>query len=214
MLKYLLFDVDDTLYHPSAGVWPAIGERINQYMIERLHIPPAEVGARRAHYFQVFGTSLNGLMREYDVDRLDFLKFVHDFPLEHHLQPDPALRGMLARLPLTKVLFTNADAAHARRVTQALGVERFFSRTIDIVALDFVNKPDPQAYTKALALLGAQAAECLFADDQTRNLRPAREAGLITVLVSETDSPIGVDYHIHNILGLERIVAGLLGQQW
>ena len=41
----LLFDLDDTLYAAECGLWPAIGQRITQYMIERLGLPPASVGA-------------------------------------------------------------------------------------------------------------------------------------------------------------------------
>jgi len=216
MLRIAFFDLDDTLYPASSGLWDAIGERITQYMIERVGLPPARVGALRDQYFKVYGTTLSGLRLEHGVDADDYLAYVHALPLADYLQPNPALGGMLARLPMTKVIFTNADAAHAQRVLQHLEIGRHFARIVDIRALGFVGKPDPQAYTAALALAGARGAECLFVDDAARNLLPARASGMLTVLVNGKEQhrrpPPGADYVVGDVLGLERIVASVRGQ--
>lgn len=215
MLRYLLCDLDETLYTRQTGLWPAIGERINLYMVERLGLNPKEVPALREHYLGAFGTTLNGLLQDYKIDPAEYLAYVHDLPLENYLQRDPALNGMLARLPLTKVIFTNADEPHARRVLEHLGVTHHFERIIDIRALEFYSKPDPRAYAIALQLLNAQAGECLYADDARRNLQPAHALGMITVWVGEhhADGTLeGVDYHVPTLLGLERVLAGLTGQ--
>lgn len=215
MLRYLLFDLDATLYADQTGLWAAIGERISQYMIEHLRLPPQDVPALREHYFGTYGTTLNGLLHDYEVNPADYLAYVHDLPLEQYLQPDPALNGMLARLPLPKAIFTNSDEPHVRRVLDCLGVTRHFTHIIDIHALNFINKPDVRAYTRALELLNVEPGECLFADDAPRNLLPAHGLGMITVLVGEAAGsapPQEIDYQIPNVLGLERIVAGLMGQ--
>ncbi len=214
MLRYFLCDLDETLYGPETGLWVALRERINRYMLERLQIPPETVPLLRESYYLRYGTSLTGLQHDYQVDAGDYLTYVHDLPLADFLQPSPALNAMLARIPLQKIIFTNADAPHAQRVLNQLGIARRFSRIIDIHTLEFVNKPRPEAYTRALQRIGAQANECLFADDALRNLLPARELGMLTVLVggAHAPSPNSVDYHIPNILGLERVVAGLFGQ--
>jgi putative hydrolase of the HAD superfamily len=214
MLRFALFDLDDTLYPPSTGLWEAIGERINLYMIERLNMEPREARLRRDGYLLSFGTTLNGLRHDFNIDPADYLAFVHDLPLADYLPPDPALNGMLARLPLTKVIFTNADAPHAERVLNCLGVARHFQHIFDIHALDFVNKPDPRAYARVLELLKAQPPECVFAEDSRRNLLPARELGMLTVWVTPNGSPDGVDYQIASVLQLERVLAGVIGQTW
>jgi putative hydrolase of the HAD superfamily len=205
MLRVALLDLDDTLYAADNGLWGAIGQRINRYMIERLRLPVEAVPALRRQYFERFGATLNGLRAEHNVDTRDYLAFVHAVPLEDYLQPNPALDAMLARLPHEKVIFTNADAAHARRVIERLGIARHFSTIVDIEALDFISKPDPRAYDRALALLGARAAECVFADDGARNLAPARALGMLTVLVDAAQPPAvsGVDLVIPSILDLE-----------
>jgi putative hydrolase of the HAD superfamily len=212
MLRYALFDLDDTLYPSSTGLWDAIGDRINRYMIERVGLDPAEVTERRHRYLDAFGTTLNGLRHDFGIDPEDYLVFVHDLPLERYLQSDPALNAMLARLPLTKAVFTNSDVPHTRRVLERLGVARHFKQIIDIHALGFVNKPEPAAYARALELLSAKPAECVFVEDSRRNLLPARALGMLTVLVGNAPSSDGVDFVIPSVLGLERILAGMMGQ--
>lgn len=216
MLRYLLFDLDETLYTPQTGLWDAIGERITLYMRERLGLSPEAAEALRLRYRQQYGVALAGLLAEYTISADDYLAYVHDLPLPDYLKPDPQLSAMLARLPLPKAILTNADADHARRVLEQLGIARHFGQIIDIRALGFVNKPRPEAYERALALINAQAPECVLIDDLPQNLAPAHALGFITILVSHGRGngrpPAGVDYQVENILGVERIIAGLIGQ--
>jgi putative hydrolase of the HAD superfamily len=215
MLRFALFDLDDTLYASQCGLWAAIGARIDLYMVERLGIAPEATGAARKHYLETFGTTLNGLRREHEIDPREFLSFVHDVPLSNYLSASAALDAMLARLPLTKAVFTNADEPHARRVLDCLGIAHHFSQIIDIHRLAFINKPDTRAYEQALAVIGARPEECVFIDDAVRNLRPAHGLGLLTVLVGPDQGPLpaGVDYRIETILQLEDVLASLDGER-
>ena len=36
----IFFDLDDTLYSPDTGIWSAIRERMNQYMLLRMKLDP------------------------------------------------------------------------------------------------------------------------------------------------------------------------------
>ncbi|MBI5051762.1 MAG: pyrimidine 5'-nucleotidase [Chloroflexi bacterium] len=209
MLRFFLFDVDDTLYPSNIGLWDVIGERITTYMIERVGVDPRVVNELRKSYLENFGTALNGLRHDYGIDVDDYLQYVHDLPLDRYLNPDPALDAMLSRLPLQKIVFTNSDAAHSMRVMNRLGVAHHFSRVIDIRALEFTNKPDPLAYQKVLAMLNATADECIFADDALRNLRPAKAIGMTTILVNNDLSLDGVDYKVRSVLEVEEIVESL-----
>lgn len=217
MLRYALFDLDDTLYSSQTGLWRAIKQRIHLYLIERMGFRPDEAARLREHYLATFGTTLGGLRQEFKVDIEDYLTFVHDLPLADYLRPDPALNGMLARLPLTKIIFTNSDAAHVGRVLEHLGITQRFVQIIDIYALEFVNKPDPHAYTRALSLIPAQPDECVFIEDSRRNLIPAQALGMLTVLVGHHATPDGLEgitYQIPEVLSLERVLAGVIGQKW
>ncbi len=206
MLRYLLCDLDNTLYPPDNGLWHAIGRRIDLYMIERLGYRPDEVSRWRKDYLDTFGTTLNALRHHYGIDPFDFLEYVHDLPLEQYLRSAPELDRMLGRLNLHKVIFTNADAPHAERVLGHLGIAHHFERIIDIQALEFQNKPDHAAYRKAMQFLAARPEECLFADDSLPNLLPARELGMLTVLVGDCDQSAGVDFQIRRITDLEDLL--------
>lgn len=195
--RTLLLDLDDTLYPANSGLWEAIGERINRFMIEVVGIDPAEASALRQVYFERYGTSLNGLRLHHGIDPFAYLRFVHNLPLEHYLSPDPGLRRMLQGLSIPPVIFTNADAAHARRVLTVLGVDDLVSQIVDIVALEWVNKPRPEAYRRALELCRqADPGACLVVDDQLRNLLPAAAIGMGTVLVGPTQRVDGIDHAI------------------
>jgi putative hydrolase of the HAD superfamily len=160
-----------------------IGRRMNQYMSERLGIPEDKVREIRDSLLESYGTTLNGLRRRCEVDPDDFLSFVHDIPLERFIGRDESLDQMLAALPLRKIVFTNADARHARRVLSRLGVLRRFEAIVDIHLVEFCNKPDPRAYRTALEFAGVRPEECVLLEDYPPNIQTAKAMGITTVLV-------------------------------
>jgi putative hydrolase of the HAD superfamily len=204
----LVFDLDDTLYAQDCGLWNAIGQRINLFMIERLGMPAAEVPARRAAYFQTFGTTLNGLIKDYQVDPAEYLDFAHDLRLEDFIHPDPDLDAMLSALPAGKSIFTNADAKHAARVLDRLGIARHFDSILDIWGMKFVNKPQDAAYQVLLGQLGAQAQECAFIEDSLVNLRPARAVGMKTIWIHPSEMSDEVDSVVRKVYEVEAVVSG------
>jgi putative hydrolase of the HAD superfamily len=183
----------------------AIGQRINQYMIERLGVKQEEVSTVRDNFLKDFGTTLNALRRYYPVDPHEFLEFVHDIPLDRHLQYDATLARMLESLKLRKIIFTNADAKHARRVLARLGILHCFESIIDIHLLEFVNKPYRRAYLKALDFAVVRPDECVMIEDSPVNIAPARALGMTTVLVGDTSKSDGAHYHIERITDFEEL---------
>jgi putative hydrolase of the HAD superfamily len=188
----LFFDLDDTLYPNSSGLWQAIRARMGEYMAERLGLPREQIPELRRMYFQTYGTTLRGLQIHHQVDADDYLEYVHDLPLHEYLQPAPGLRATLLSLPQSRWIFTNADADHARRVLAVLDLADCFTGIIDVRAIAFACKPEPVAYQRALALAGnPQPAGCVFFDDSSSNLAAAAELGFKTVLVGPVPQPPG-----------------------
>ena len=208
-LQCIFFDLDNTLYPRSCGLMRTIGERINLYMIERLGIQPADVSRMRDDFLRSFGTTLNALRRFYDVDPDEYLDFVHDIPISRYLQYEPELDQMLERMQTRKIVFTNADAKHARRVLSRLGILRHFESIIDIHLLDFVNKPARRAYFTALDFASVRPEVCLLVEDSLVNVIPAKELGMTTVLVGEETHSHGAHHHIGRITDLENIITSL-----
>jgi pyrimidine 5'-nucleotidase len=182
----LFFDLDETLYPTSSGLWSAIRERINAFMQERMGFPPEQIEVLREQFFREYGTTLRGLQVNYTVDMDEYLAFVHNVPLEAHLHPDPELRSVIEALPARKFIFTNADSAHANRVLDVLGLQGLFDGILDAHTLAPYCKPMPESFELALQAAGSpDPCTCALLDDQVRITRAARSLGLYTILVGK-----------------------------
>lgn len=179
----LFFDLDDTLYPSSTGLWPAIKDRMNLYMIERLGIPECDVPFLREQYFKMYGTTLRGLEERHQVDKEDFLAFVHDLPLQSYLRPDPIVRQVIASLPTRNLIFTNADVPHARRVLAALQLDDLFDMVVDVTAVSPYCKPMPESFAIAMDLADEpDPRKCVMIDDLPRTTRAALNVGMASLL--------------------------------
>ena len=182
----LFFDLDDTLYPASTGLWHAIKDRMNMFMRDRLCIPEADIPALREKYFKTYGTTLRGLQQHHQVDTADYLAYVHDLPLQDFLTPNPVLRDVLASLPSRKLIFTNADVPHAQRVLAALQLEGLFDAIVDVNAVSPYCKPMPESFEIALKIAGeSDPARCVMIDDLPRTTHAARNYGLFGILYGQ-----------------------------
>ena len=111
-----IFDLDNTLYPPSARLFDLIDDRMGAFIMRLLGCDAEEARRVQKGYFHDHGTTMAGLMRHHGVDPEDFLADVHAIALDR-LAVDARLRAGLARLPGRKLVFTNADADYAARVT-------------------------------------------------------------------------------------------------
>ena len=185
----VFFDLDDTLYPASCGLWHAIKERMNIYMRERMGFAPDDVPRLREKYFREYGTTLRGLQANHKMDVDDFLAFVHDLPLRDYLTPDPTLRSIIASLPTRNLIFTNADVSHTRRVLAALELENLFDAIVDVNQVAPYCKPMPESFKIALAAADeTDPACCVMIDDIHRTTRAARDFGLFAILYGQ-DAP-------------------------
>jgi putative hydrolase of the HAD superfamily len=206
MFRFLIFDLDETLYPRQAGLMQEIGVRINRYLIENLHLPPEQANELRKRYYNQHGTALRGLVVERpDVNPEDYLHFVHDIPLTDYIEPDPALAEMLRAIPLTKVIFTNATVEHAQNVLNVLGIADQFADIIDVRRVEYVSKPNVEAYERLLKILQARGDECILVEDAARNLLPGKGLGMTTILVDSGDCA-GVDYCVPDILAVKAVI--------
>lgn len=179
----IFFDLDDTLYPSSTGLWAAIKDRMNTYMCERLGIPEKEVPQLREQYFKMYGTTLRGLQERHNVDAGDFLAFVHDLPLNAYLTPNPILRNVIASLPTRKLIFTNADVNHARRVLAALELDDLFESIVDVNAVAPYCKPMLESFAIAMELADEpDPRKCVVIDDLPRTTRAALSVGMASLL--------------------------------
>jgi putative hydrolase of the HAD superfamily len=205
----IIFDLDNTLYPRHSGLLQEIGHRIQTWLCDHLVWSWEEAQAKRREYYDRYGTTLGGLIAQHDVDVHDYLRFVHDVPVEAYLAPDPALGHMLGTIPLRKAIYTNAPSEYGRRVLQVLGVSGKFEQLIGIEEVGLRNKPYRDAFERALALLGVEGPDCIIVEDSVRNLRPAKALGLTTILV-DAQPDEHVDFAVESVLEVGPLVGALM----
>ena len=206
-LNTIFFDLDSTLYPESCGLWQAIRERIDQYLELRMGFPIEQIPTMRQEFLIKHGTTLRGLQIHYDIDPIDYLKYVHDLPLKNYLRPDPYLRKMLLSIPHRRWVFTNSDAPHANRVMKILGITDCFEGMVDVLAMHPLCKPQPAAYTFALEHAGVRNPDtCALIDDSIRNLTTAHDMGFFTVLIGQNGQHENVDRSLTNLHDLPQVI--------
>lgn len=191
-----LFDLDNTLYPPEAEFMSLIEGRMTRFVARETGLPPNEAYALQKTYLHEHGTTLAGLMAHHGVDPEAFLEEVHDVSMAS-LVPDPALRAAIAGLPGRRLVFTNGDRRHAERVLAKLQLDDLFEATFHIALADYIPKPHPQTFARMVEAHDVEPRRTAFFEDQARNLAPAFDLGMTTVLVGPAalDPPQAFVHH-------------------
>ena len=179
-----LFDLDNTLYPPSSGYLLAIEERIKQYFMRLTGLPAEEAWAVQKRYLEEGGSAVPGLIANHNADPHEFLRDVHDVPLDL-LAPDLELQHAIARLPGRRLVFTNGSEWHAMRVLERLEFADLFDEVFHTEAAGLIAKPDPRAFDALIAAHAVVPATTAFFEDRAVNLKPAAALGMTTVLVGD-----------------------------
>ena len=117
-----VFDLDNTLYPPSARLFDQIEQRMTHWVMTALNVDEQRADYLRRHYWHTYGTTLAGLMREHDLDPGPYLHEVHEISFDA-LIPDPLLAARIAALPGRRIIYTNGTAPYAEKVIAARGFQ-------------------------------------------------------------------------------------------
>jgi putative hydrolase of the HAD superfamily len=188
-----VFDLDNTLYPPECALFDQIEVKMTRYVMRELGVDRKRADYLRDHYWQTYGTTLSGMMREHDIDPMPYLFDVHDISLEHVPQ-DLTLRSHIQSLPGRKLVYTNGSEFHADRVLEARGLTGIFDAVYGIEHSEFHPKPSVEAYDSIIARDGFQSNTAAMFEDDHRNLRVPHDIGMRTVLVG----PEVKEDHIHH----------------
>lgn len=189
-----IFDLDHTLYPPSARLFDLIEVRMTAWIMQAARVDRAEADRLRLHYWQTYGTTLTGLMREHDVDPAPYLTDVHDISMDS-LTPDPQLATSIAALPGRKLVYTNGCAPYAERVLAARGLTGLFEGIYGVEHAGYLPKPERAAFDCIFDLASVIPTRAAMFEDDPRNLKAPYDMGLQTVHVGLTRPD---DAHVHH----------------
>lgn len=177
-----LFDLDNTLYPEESGFMGQVEGRMTDFVAKVTGLPRDEAFVLQKKYLAEHGLTLRGLMLNHGVDPADFHALFHDLSLEL-LAQDQDLVSALSQLPGRRFIFTNADDKHAERVLAHLGLTHLFDDVFHIHSFGFTPKPDPLGFQRMIDAHAITPAATAFFEDSERNLKPAFDLGMTTVLV-------------------------------
>ena len=123
-----VFDLDNTLYPPSARLFDQIEQRMTDWVMTALNVDRRRADHLRKHYWHTYGTTLAGLMREHDLD------------------PGPLLAARIAALPGRRIIYTNGTAPYAEKVIAARGLSGLFDAVYGVEHAQYLPKPERAAY--------------------------------------------------------------------
>ncbi|MAU38681.1 MAG: pyrimidine 5'-nucleotidase [Rhizobiales bacterium TMED94] len=184
LIKTWIFDLDNTLYPPEENIFSQIDQKMTSFIADNLKISNEEAFNIQKQNFIDHGTTLAGFMNSGN-DKIDpdkFLEFVHDINL-NSLQEDNNLRKILLLLPGKKYIFTNGTKKHAENVLKKLNLENIFQSIFGIKEANYLPKPNLETYNLFLKTYKIDPKTSIMFEDMGRNLIPAKELGMKTVLL-------------------------------
>ncbi|MEA3403311.1 MAG: pyrimidine 5'-nucleotidase [Armatimonadota bacterium] len=202
----ILFDLDNTLYHPDCGLLEAGDEMITDFIVQRLGLDREEADSLRLRTWRQYGATARGLEVEHGVPQREFFAgSVERVSIERYVQPDPDLAAMLSRLPQRLYIFTNSTRRYAEWVLEALGVTSHFDRIFDIEFANGRPKPHCGCYERVAEEVGLPPGRIAILEDTEPNLEPATELGMVTIKVGPPP-PRGEHLFLPDVLQLPQLL--------
>ena len=81
-IKYWIFDLDNTLYSGKTKVFEQVDKKMSKYISDKLNISEKEAKKVQKNYFYKYNTTLNGMIKNHNIDANEFLEFVHDIDID------------------------------------------------------------------------------------------------------------------------------------
>jgi len=207
-IRAWVFDLDNTLYPPSARLFDQIEVRMTDWVMQTLDVDRPEATRLRGHYRALYGTTLAGLMREHAIDPAPYMTHVHDITLDL-LAVDTALATRIAALPGRRIVYTNGSKPYAERVINARGLSGLFDAVYGVEHAGFRPKPEREAFETVFTADGLNPAEAVMFEDDARNLAAPHAMGMRTVHVAPlAEHAPHIHYHTDDLTGfLGRLTA-------
>ena len=182
---FWIFDLDNTLYDITLGVFKKISKRMTKFIINEFELDEDKAKTLQKEMFLKYGLTLRGLIVEKKINPDRFLNYVHD--VDHpELERDNELISLLKNLNGKKYIYTNAPYSHAKKILNVLGAFDLFDDILDIKKTDYIPKPDLTSFEimqRKFGISFKNVKKSIFIEDTVKNLKPAKQIGMSTVWI-------------------------------
>ncbi len=214
-IQAIFFDISDTLYknaelekaYPQKAVeLIATTRNISENEAQQLFDEAAEKIKTKVNHITKVGT-----MAELGFSRAQVHAAFCTVRPQEYLKEDKVLSSIISQLAQHYRLgiISNLKKAHMLEVFKALGLSlEWFTL---FVTEDIVKKikPDPEPFLTAIKLAHCLPEQCLYiGDSPTKDMRPAKEVGMKTILVADRPNEEAMQYadatlgEVKNIINL------------
>ena len=203
--SYWIFDLDNTLYPEDDNIFSQVKMKIIKFISLELRLDLKNADLERQRLYNLYGTSLRGLMTEYKIIPNKFLDYVHDIDLSAIIK-NLDLNGALQKLKGEKYIFTNGSFKHAENVLNQLGIKDNFKSIYSIETCNYIPKPSQEAFDMVIKTEQISIDKSIMFEDTLWNLKTAKKLGMATVLISsknhllENNKSDYIDYHITDLV--------------
>ncbi len=208
-IDVLLFDLDNTLYHPPSGLLEGGDRTITEFIARRLEMPWEEADQLRRRTWREYGATARGLEVEFGMPQREFFAgSIERIDITDYIDPRPDLRRMLRSLPQVLYVFTNAPSIYARRTLEALGIAQLIEDVFDIETTGGRPKPECGCYEHVIEAVGVPPRQIALLEDTEANLEPAAERGITTIKIG-SPPPSGEHLYLEDLMDLPELLEDL-----
>ena len=194
-----IFDLDNTLHDAEKKIFPIINQKINNYISEELNISFSEADTMRQKYWNEYGATLEGLIKNHGINPTEFLENTHTIiDFEELIFPMKNIVEVLSSISERKILYTNAPKNYTNRVIKACQIEDYFDGIFTIEDSNFKAKPSKESMR--IFINKFKIKKAYFVDDVKENLETANQFGISTIwLTNEVGYPSYIDKKISTL---------------
>lgn len=184
-MKKLVFDLDGTLYNKQENSSLPVGERSINFLEKHLQLSREKAEEVWLDLLSKYKYGIMNFEKVNSFSREDFCDYVCDVDDMSYAEIVDELNQVLLSLEHDKYIFTDNTNKQTIKTLKYLGIDlEHFKSIFHAKSGDFLFKPHQDVYEKFLQENKLIGSDCIMFEDSVANLKPAKELGMVTVLIN------------------------------
>lgn len=207
-MKVLVFDLDGTLYKLDRTKGYSTDEKIREYFLDYLKFDTTKALALFEDLRTNYTNRLPDFCKDNQLDMHNLVDFVCENETMEYVIELNNLSAILKKMPNKKYILTDNTLSQTIRTLNHLGVNRdWFVDIFHAESGGYIYKPHRFVYEEFFNKTGLNPEECVFFEDNYKNLVTAKQMGMTTVLVDNVqDKTDECDFYFDNLIeALEKL---------